>query len=196
MKVSLLANRSAVTVVKRVGLGLCFALLSACARMETPVQALHLDGKALPELSVDATTLDRIAYRRHALHRLAAADVQVMRVGEIVRVTVPTDHIFKHKTTNFKDYPTYQYFFDDLTKFLNSYHKTTVKIRALHRIAKPNRVAQALVASQAEAFAQVLDQNGLDARFVVAHGKQISSLQNNATYPVSDRIEIIFWSHE
>ena len=129
--------------------------LTACAK-KTPAK---LKRKAPPTLAQT---------RRNYIEQLRANGVQVIKLGQTMRIVVLADYLFNPDSANIQR--SYRPVMLTLARLMQTYDKVTVKVAAYTSAGNNIKRAQALTTRQAQVVASYLWSRGIDARLTYALG--------------------------
>lgn len=128
-------------------------LLTACAKKAPPKP------KAPPTLA---------QIRHHYIHQLRDNDVQVIKLGQTMRIVLFTDYLFNPNSANMQQ--RYRPVMRTLARLMHTYDKVTVKVAAYTNSGNNMKRAQALTTRQAQVVARYLWSRGINARLEYAVG--------------------------
>ncbi len=158
--------------------------LSACASKPVP-EPVFVPPPAKP-------TLNEI--RSAYIERLTARGVQIIHVGETIRLVVPDDYLFAASSANLVS--SYLDVLRDITLLMNTYDMVDVKVSGYLDNQLSPKVAKALSTRQAQVVLNKLRYYGIDTRFLYAVGKgQLNPVAWNGSPEgrfTNRRVEIYF----
>lgn len=132
--------------------------------------------------------------RANYIQQLKNKQVQVIRMGETVRIVVLDDELFIPGSANLV--PEYREVLRTITLLINTYETTEIKVSGYLDNQLAQDVSQALSTRQAQVVVNTLRDYGIDTRFVYAmgYGQQNPVAWNgNATgRSLNRRVEIYF----
>ncbi len=94
--------------------------------------------------------------------------VQVIRLGQDVRIVVRSDYLFKPDSANIRD--SYRQAMSAVARLIKTYSKMSVKVSAYTDNQGKETFQQALSTRQAQVVANFLWQHGIDSRLLYAVG--------------------------
>lgn len=136
--------------------------------------------------------------RQSYINTLRKHGVQVIRVGETVKLVFRSDLLFNPVSANINPY--YRRTLNEAAKLIKTYETVTVKVAAysdnVRYITDPRNHKQALTARQAQVIGKYLYAYGINARLVYAQGygdKHPTAINATASgRSVNRRIEVSF----
>lgn len=175
-------NKIGRNLLKILGITLLGLSLNAAAsswqRVEQPADA-HLGIKSVRHGYVST------------LHRLGA---KVFKLGQTVRIIIPSDQLFNHNSANFIE--TYPVTLDAVTDLMRTYSTVSIKVASYSDNMGWNKRKQALTTRQAQVIAGYLWSQNLNTRFIYAigYGRAHAVAKNHSAFGRRDnrRIEISF----
>ncbi len=169
-----------------IGLGLSFIIMATLVGCSQPASHWTYTKQTTAEL------------RQNYIHALKGKGARVIKLGETVRIVVPTDNLFMYNSANLQSRGA-RSILKTAAKLMKTYQKVSVKVAAYsdnipHR--GPKHRKQALTTRQAQVVASYLWSRGIDARMVYAKGySKRRSVAWNATgwgRTINRRVEISF----
>lgn len=115
---------------------------------------------------VPKLTLKQI--RHHYVDLMERNKLQVIHVGEDIRIILLDDYLFQPDSANIR--PTYDLALQTAAKFMLTYDKVSVKVSAYLDNRSSYKFSQALSTRQAQVVANALWSHGIDTRLIYAVG--------------------------
>lgn len=106
--------------------------------------------------------------RANYIQQLKNKQVQVIHLGETIRIVILDDELFVAGSANLV--PEYRDVLRTVTLLINTYETTEIKVSGYLDNQLPKDVSQALSARQAQVVLNTLRYYGVDTRFVYAMG--------------------------
>jgi intracellular multiplication protein IcmN len=150
--------------------------------------------KTLPQLPYkvdDARDSARVTIQQE---RLNDRGIQVITLGQEYLVSIPASLLFADQSPRIKwgSYP----LLTDTACYLKQFRKITVHVTAYSSKYVSSQREHALTLARATAVANYLWSQGIDSRFIFAHGlgsnKPITRIKNGSDLSRNSRIEITF----
>lgn len=136
----------------------CFVLaifLAGCAHKE-PIYVTPAPKPSLKQV------------RNHIISKLTKNDVQVIRIGEEVRIVIRDDFVFMPDSANIRE--EYKPTLSLVAKLMRTYDKINVKVAGYQDNQGKARFLQALSTEQAQTIAKFLWRHGVDTRLLYSVG--------------------------
>lgn len=155
--------------------------VSACSKKSKPA-----------DVATAAPSIERI----RASYRIALAQygVHIVKVGQVVRVFVPTDTLFVSGSANLR--PGQGILLATIARFIGTYKTIYVKVAAYTDDSLPAPIRLALSDKRAEVVGNRIWVNGIDSRIVTALGKGAHNSVDSNAYQTGQRrnrrVEITF----
>jgi|GEM_PF-1801518 len=168
-----------------------FALFGFLSMATFSLPACSKKSKA-PEVSMAAPSIGRI----RASYRIALAQygVHVVKVGQVVRVFIPTDTLFVAGSANLR--PGQGILLATIARYIGTYKTIYVKVAAYTDDYLPAPIRLALSDKRAEVVGNRIWVNGIDSRIVTALGKAARNPVDSNAYKSgrrhNRRVEITF----
>ncbi len=153
----LLKNKIILRLASILLIGAAIVFLAGCTK-RTPVAPHSRTSKLTPA-----------GLRQNDFHVLRENGIQVIKLGQTVRLVIPSDRLFRPASANLR--PSYQPVLNKVAKLLNAYHIVTVKVAAYSDNHRDGSHKKALTGRQAQAVQSSLSDRRIKARLIYAGGR-------------------------
>ena len=147
-------------LIKTIGLVAAMIALAGCAS--------HVPTQAQKQWTYSNKTL--AGERTHDIHALELNGAKVVRVGETVRVIIPSDRLFEPGTANLKETG----YLANTAHLISTLNTISIKVAAYsdseNSVGAPGEHKEALTSRQADVVQSYLWSKGIDSRFIYAKG--------------------------
>ena len=152
--------KNSIKLLKVVGLVATFFALVSCAHNSSVNAKKHW--------TYSNNTL--ASERTNDIHVLELNGAKVIRVGETVRVIIPSDRLFEPGTANLNE----SGYLANTAHFISTLNTISIKVSAYsdtaNKVGAPGERKVALTSKQAEVVQSYLWSKGIDSRFIYAKG--------------------------
>lgn len=159
-------TRKKLTITRAAMLVAMLAGLTACSSKQ-PVK----ESAAVPLARPAKPALPEL--RTQAILELQKYNVQVIMLGETIRVVILDDYLFQPGSANI--YKDYNHVLKTVTQLLNSYDLADVKVSGYLDNRLPDAVAESLSTRQAQVVADKLRYYGINTRLLYAVGYGVAN---------------------
>jgi len=137
--------------------------LSACTTQKAQPTTAH----------VQVTQQNMYESRGYSIGMLEANGVQVIHVGQIIQIIVPSDRLFTQSSANLE--PSSKAMLHSISNYIKTYKTDKIKVSAYTDATIGNGVSQdkagiALTSGQAQAVSSYFWSQGIDTRYIYAKG--------------------------